>query len=303
MNRIDQYQTPSSETFRDPETIENQISNTRNRMDNTIEKLGDKLDPREYLSAAGDWAERHLGNFELGDVTAKCSSFGNRIATGIKENPVPTALIGTAAIMLLIPKRSKGDKGQSNDTGQNSRPLNYNDPHMNTEAKTQSAATNPYTQSSNGNGSDDGNRVWDSISEIPDKASALAKSASHVVAEKTKAGGEAITSTSKNLARKTGETARESKQRFERSTQESPGIVGAGALALGFLAAVALPRTRKENEFCGEASDELKSRIKKQIDDSTPSIKDLKKSSIEAVDSLGDQACEKVDETIAPETN
>ena len=272
-------------------------------MDHTIEKLGEKLDPREYLGAASDWAERSLESFEIDDITAKISSFGNRITTGIKDNPVPTALMGAAAIMLLIPKRSKENKEQSSQSLANPSAGRYNNPHQNNSAKSQPDQEGSPYRNSNGNTADDSNRVWDTLSEIPDRATSVAKNASSVVAEKTRAGGEAISNTSKALAQKTGKTARKSKEQFARSTQESPGLIGAGALALGFLAAVALPRTRREDELCGETSDQLKSRIKGKIDDVTPSIDDLKESSIEAVDSLADQACEKVDETIAPDSN
>ncbi|MDF1740059.1 MAG: DUF3618 domain-containing protein [Verrucomicrobiales bacterium] len=300
MNRIDQYSTPESETFRDPETIENQIVDTRKRMDHTIEKLGDKLDPREYLGAASDWAEKSFGEIDFDSIADNINSFGSKITTGIKNNPIPTALVGTAAVMLLLPKRSRNGSGGGDSAAQNDAGTpNYR----------QRVPYSAPVESMNGSGDSDGgraghhDRVWDKLSDLPEKTSSIAKDAGNLVAEKTRAGGEAISSTSQTLAKKTGETARKSKKRFERSTQESPGLIGAGALALGFLAAIAIPRTRKENELCGEASDQLKSRIKDRIDDATPSIEELKDSSIEKVDSLADEACEKVEEAIAPDSN
>lgn len=300
MNRIDQYSTPESETFRDPETIENQITDTRKRMDHTIEKLGEKLDPREYLGAASDWAEKSFGEIDFDNIAENITSFGSKITTGIKNNPIPTALVGTAAVMLLLPKRSRNEAGGSDSaTRDNTETPNYR----------QRVPYSAPVESMNGSG-DNGsartghhNHVWDKLSDIPEKTSSIAKDAGNLVAEKTRAGGEAISSTSKTIAKKTGETARKSKKRFERSTRESPALIGAGALALGFLAAIAIPRTRKENELCGEASDQLKSRIKDRIDDATPSIEELKDSSIEAVDALADEACGKVEEAIAPDSN
>ena len=53
-----------------------------------------------------------------------------------------------------------------------------------------------------------------------------------------------------------------SRDAFTRATDEAPLAVGAAFLGLGLIAGLALPRTRAEDEWMGEASDEFKDRAR-----------------------------------------
>lgn len=54
-----------------------------------------------------------------------------------------------------------------------------------------------------------------------------------------------------------------SRERFEDAVDQYPLAVGAGFLALGLLLGLALPETRREDEWLGEASDEAKEKAKR----------------------------------------
>ncbi len=259
MNRIETYQ--KEEEHRTTDALEDEIRTTRERMDHTLDKLSTKLNPERYIEGAGDWVKGKIDAVDTDSFKETAKRIGRKTSRFIADHPLPVAF-GALTVASLFTKRSDYDRKVKDP---------YIPAHPNTDGPT--GKINPTLdakvkqlpeQSENGtsNGNSDGKIAH----------------ATH-----------AVRSGLSTAAHKTGDT-------FTRGKDEYPAAMCLGAMALGFLAAFALPRTRRENEWCGETSDEIKQDVAdrghKFVDETKETIRHKK-------DELVGQAKEKTDEAIA----
>ncbi len=72
--------------------------------------------------------------------------------------------------------------------------------------------------------------------------------------------GERLSDTASHLGENIREGIHHTRERYDRAVDQYPLAVAAGALGVGILAGMLLPRTRAEDRFIGETSDEVKER-------------------------------------------
>ncbi|MBW8636680.1 hypothetical protein K1W69_05705 [Hoeflea sp. WL0058] len=88
----------------DAERIEDEIRNTRARIDMKMNELENKLSPSGFLNAA------------LGDGNEQVADLGNAMVKKAKENPVSALLIGAGLAGLYLASRSQSAKGGNDET-------------------------------------------------------------------------------------------------------------------------------------------------------------------------------------------
>lgn len=81
------------------ERLEDEIRNTRARIDMKMNELENKLSPSSFLNAA------------LGDGNEHIADLGNTMVRKAKENPVSALLIGAGVAGLFLASRSQNNKG------------------------------------------------------------------------------------------------------------------------------------------------------------------------------------------------
>ena len=94
-----QKQEPRSST-----EIESDIHTTRGRMDATLDELGDRLTARSLLNSALDWWESRGSGGRTGGATKDAYQ---SIARYVRENPIPSVLLGTGLVWMIIDATSE----------------------------------------------------------------------------------------------------------------------------------------------------------------------------------------------------
>ena len=79
--------------------IESDIHTTRGRMDATLDELGDRLTARSLLNSALDWWESRGSGGRTGGATKDAYQ---SIARYVRENPIPSVLLGTGLVWMII---------------------------------------------------------------------------------------------------------------------------------------------------------------------------------------------------------
>src|SRR5687767_954543 len=101
----------------DSEEIMANIAETRAQMDNTLDELSERLQPRHILDDVIDWFRSHrsssgggsgeklqkikrVAGKAAGQVKEKASTAGHAAYSGVRQHPIPALLIGAGISML-----------------------------------------------------------------------------------------------------------------------------------------------------------------------------------------------------------
>src|SRR5688572_15038885 len=99
---------PSSQN--DPEAIRSDINVTRRRMDDTMDALGDRLQPQHLLdeilgffrgSSNGESRLSHMRE----SITHSADTAMHAVTDSVKKNPIPALLIGAGVAWLIYESR------------------------------------------------------------------------------------------------------------------------------------------------------------------------------------------------------
>lgn len=249
--------------------IESGIRDTRQRMDSTLDELGQRLSPRSLLNSAMDWWE---DNKRIAAGRPVVKQAYHTFTRQVKSHPVPALLIGAGVTWLLLnPEDEELDgpvprRGYTTDGDEHTPPWFADRRAPETEA----------TQDDEGPGLV--NRIKDKASEAKEAVSGMldsAKSSLHGVedaAHTARQKAQHLYASSKRasheLVDKGSDLASQAREKLHRGYDTSvqqvrdavddyPLAVGAACLALGALVGVMLPRTRREDTMLGRKSDEL----------------------------------------------
>lgn len=243
--------TPEPTTLEDNRSsseIEADIRKTRGRMDSTLDALGDRLSARSLLNSALDWWESP-GEGNQGSAAVRNAA--GTLATQARRHPMPAVLIG-AGVAWLISESGDDDREParlSADSGRNRYPSNVD----------------------NGSGASAGDWVGDKVGDVKDAAASAIDSVrdkSHRIGDKIhEATGRLEERThgamdrGKSAVREVGHEMKEGyravEKKFAGACEDYPLAVGVAFAALGALAGLVIPRTRREDEWMGEQSDQL----------------------------------------------
>lgn len=249
---------------RDSKAIRSDIDRTRANMDETFAALDAKLTPSQLLLEG--W------NLFRGGSTAGASKLW-RVA---KEHPMPAAVVGLGLGWLLVESSRNEEKSRTGDYGYGRGAYGGSYGSAGTTgyatggyAGTRGYAGPDYDEESGGRLSDLKDKVKDAAGSAKDAVSG----AGHKVGDKV---GDAADWTKEHaldlghrakdqaytLRGKAGTQARRARIGFWQTMEENPLMVGAATLALGVIAGLAIPSTRKEDELMGETRDRLVDEVK-----------------------------------------
>jgi hypothetical protein len=172
------------------------------------------------------------------------------IVDTVTTNPVPSALVGIGLVWLWMNRRNGSGSGRRQ----------YGDRHRSAPR---------YDEIGPGSGSGESSDFdTDTNRGLPNKAAnALSEVAGQIqgaasnLAGKAKASVGGVVGQAQESAGRFADVAQHQAQRveerFNAALRENPLAIGAVALALGTAVGLAMPQTRKENEWMGEARDTL----------------------------------------------
>jgi ElaB/YqjD/DUF883 family membrane-anchored ribosome-binding protein len=244
--------------------IRESIEQTRANMTETIDELQERLSPshlkeqvkeqviEQYKQARETVREATIGKVEdmVDRVSDTMYETRRSIVDTVTGNPIPSALVGIGLAWLWMNRR--------NDSGSARR--RYDDRYRSAPKYDE---IGPRYRSGEGSDFDTdtsrhfvskaGNAVSEVAGEVQDAASNLAGKARATVTGTVDQAQESA----RHFADVAQHQAQRVEERFNAALRENPLAIGAVALALGTAVGLAVPRTRKENEWMGEARDTL----------------------------------------------
>lgn len=271
--------------------IRHSIEQTRSDLSETIDELQERLSPsnlkeqvkeqvmEQYRQARDSVREATIGKVEdmverVGDTMYEAR---RGVVDAVTANPIPSAM---AAIGLAWLWMNRADSPRSRFRyGSYGRRQRY-------------AEDGPYAAEGEGVGDGYASRYIDQTGHLASKAKeAVSNVAGQVQGSASDLAGKAkdtVSGVVNQAQQATGyvfdqaqSQARRVEQRFNSAMEQSPLAVGAVALALGTAVGLAVPTTRKENEWMGEARDTV----------------------VEKAQSLASDAIDKVQEAVGTSTD
>jgi ElaB/YqjD/DUF883 family membrane-anchored ribosome-binding protein len=255
------------------EAIRSGINVTRQRMDDTMDALGERLEPRHLLDEILGFFRRssHDGESRLAHMretlTDSCNTAVHTVTDTVRKNPVPALLVGAGLAWLIY--ESRRDKRVDRYAGDLS-PADYGDqerrydPDMHFDRP----LDYPSTLETETNRSDQGGSKLEHLKEqLSDNASA----ATSQVKETLSHAGEATREKVGELRERAGEIASRAKERTQQAytrtrdrvvttADQHPIETGLVALAAGLIAGLVLPTPNAVNRRVGPAADRLRDR-------------------------------------------
>lgn len=224
-----------SQSDKSPEDIEREIEQTRSRMSQNIDELGDRLKPESLKQEAKD-AIRDVAQNAVSNVGEQARRTGSRLVDVIRENPLPVIAVGAGVTWLLTQRSSSDVSGH--------RMARY-------------AYTGPERRQGEGKGIR--GRVGGTISGVKDKVSEAASGIAERATELASGTQERVGDIGSEARRQT----RRVKTNLEHVAEENPLLVAIGATVLGLALGLLLPGTERENELMGPARDQLMDRAER----------------------------------------
>ena len=242
------------------ERIRQQIGETRSDMSETIDAIQERLSisniseqVTEQVSNALETAKDTVYDATLGKVVtfmkqARDGIMHTSAGRTVMNNPLPFALIGAGAALLVYNNWGRGDMRQQRMAGYRTKP------YLTSEGREGRLSS----------GQPIGETISGAAGSITEKAShavdSLSQTASGAMESVTNAANSTLES-AKGVANRAYERAAElgttAQEKYEYYVDERPLAVAAAAAAVGAAIGFAIPATRYEGELVGETRDNL----------------------------------------------
>ncbi len=265
------------------EEIRSGIRHTRREMDDTLDELGDRLHPRNLLEDVFDFFREGspAGSVSRAGVARTSKRVGRSVVRELKAHPLPALLVGAGIAWWIIDAASDDEEdgphgGNGGDARRRTR-LAEDDYPESIYADPAPYGTATRSETGDGEGpASMGAKISEATASAKDKAADAASGiaekvsgAASAVGEKLSDAGDAVRSAvhsgkerggrySASVSRSTRRNASIAQDRFREVSDDYPLAVGGAFLAAGLLVGLLLPRTESEDEWMGEASDEVK---------------------------------------------
>lgn len=261
-----------------PETIRSDIDDTRRRMDNTMDALGDRLQPRHLLDELLGYLRGNSNDGEsrmtlMRDKFARsCDTAMHSVVDTVKSNPLPALVIGAGVAWMIYSTRRESsgrydfEDYSAEDTSRRydpdthyDRPLEY--PTGSGEGEWSAEASSKFGQMKEKLGekaSSATEQVKEKFSHAGEAAREKMGAAREKMSELRERAGEATA----HLRESTRDAYSRSRERIVSTANHHPLEVGLVALAAGLMAGLAMRTPDAVNRKVGPAADRLRSRTR-----------------------------------------
>jgi hypothetical protein len=257
-----------TEEIAESDVILTDINKTRESMDQTLDRIGERIKPRHLLD---DFLELFRSNGDkAGAIREKTANVlhsagdaagraAHAVADVVRQHPIPVLLIG-AGVGYAIYETRRGrrhDTGWRGDQGEAEWSQSVHEPAQCTD-EVESAAEAGSTEG--------GESAKEKIKGTIAAAGEQLQEQGRKIRDRASEGARAIGRKAHQLKDEVAHSAQRGyevgRAKFSEASQAHPLSVGLGFLAVGVLAGLAVPATRAEDEWAGEASDRVKQRAK-----------------------------------------
>ena len=259
---------PSPEEAEDAEAVRLRadIAQTREHIGSTIEALQQKLSPQALAEQATTAVrEATIGKVEnmVHRAEDTIQRTGYSLFDTLRDNPIPALMAGVGLTWLFLRRRTAMSYGRDyghRDTGIRTafrgREREYGrdfDEEPNDLVERAETAASDAGHAISDKASEVGHAISDKATEVGSAISDKANQVGHAISVKAHDAGQAI----KHYAEEAQETGRRAEDRVEQLYRDNPLAFGAVAIAAGTAIGLAIPISRREDEWMGAARDEL----------------------------------------------
>lgn len=261
----------------DTRALREDIERTRERMGETIEALGERLNPARIKQQVKD----NIREATIGRVHTMANNAKNRIEEGgrgvvatLRDNPIPAAMIVGGLGWLLFARR----RGDAEVPAVPQPVISDYEP-----AWTENAHGSLEAHDGQGRLAKVGGAIGDTASTVTHKVADSAGSAAHRVADTAssaahKVAGAASTVGSKvsrgvsSAAHTVASQARAQTHRAADAFETNPLVIGAIAAGVGLAIGLSLPSTERESRLMGDKRDELLGKAKERVSETRDKV-------------------------------
>lgn len=286
----------SSTETSESEAIRSDIEQTRESMDRTIDKIGERMRPRHLLDQLLDFFRSHNGEAAgaaAGSVLATVGKGAGRAASGVvtvvRRYPVPSLLIGAGITWAIVENRrryrgnghestyDKSAYGEQMEGGEWEVAQEFGEAE---EFHTSEVEAVPTVSTS----------VGEKLSNMGTSVKETMKEKTQRLKETTQKIGQRISESARSVGRSAQRGYTTSRRKFVEASDEYPIAMGVGFLAAGVLLGLALPHSRKEDQWMGRTADRTKQQAKERIQSKAQDLLDRGKQVASAATSAATQA-------------
>ncbi len=264
------------------ERIKADIEDRRAEMGQTLNEIQERLSPEHVMDQVKETVrEATIGKVErvmetvnekissvtepamdaMGRAGEKIMETGSSLTNTVRRNPIPFALVGLGVGMLIVNRvrNADGRTMRSRSYGSHEDEMGYGmaTPRYAGMGR-QYASSGEYAGKSRQYGGG-------ALKQMKNTASGMMHGASDLV--------HGTTETVSNLGHQAKEGALWAGRGLQRLMNENPLAVGAAAIAAGAAVGLALPRTRLEHEYMGEASERVVDKAQQVARDAMDKVK------------------------------
>jgi len=256
----------------DPNAIRADIAETRDRMSDTLDEIGERLNPHRVTEQVKDSIrEATIGRVEnmAQQAADRVNDTRRGIMDTIRENPVPAAMVGLGLGWMMWNGRSSSGSQTSRYRGPDGG-TDWNSRHAGAEAFGRTPgrgyAGDEYTDY-NTYGADEGGGIVDTIRDRATSIGGTVKDAAGNLTDTVKGAGGTLADRAQSVAGNVAQGTRTGARRVEDLFYGNPLLTGAVTLALGMAAGMAAPRTHPEVALMGDARDQVADRVRDTVEE------------------------------------
>lgn len=266
------------------EEIKAGIDETRAQMDGTLDELSERLRPRHLIDDLLDyWYERrHTPTTSSGSSTQGMKKAAGQVKDTAavvtktiyhqaQQHPLPALLIGAGIAALFMEGRSRSRsevdyteyETEESYEGSEIGPEGYALPHHYSEQGEESSSGIMSKMKDKGsNLAGKMGEGWQKTKERTSETTGALREKTGALKQKMSEKGSHMKEQAQHMKEQARHTYSQGVDSFKRTSNDYPLAVGVGCMALGVLAGMLIPSTRREDELVGAARDRLVERSK-----------------------------------------
>jgi hypothetical protein len=258
--------TPLKEDTRSSSEIKGDIRQTRDRLDNTLESLNQRLSPRSLVNDVLSWVEGYGAPQTSGGGSDAMKRGYQQVVRQIRGNPMPALLIGAGITWMILGAEDDDASETAQRTGRASDgpPFPFSPGASESVSSEQSGdsgiasvvkekARDAHQALSNAT-----EAVAGKVSELSSGVQSQTRSARSAISQGIRQSQRVGSGATRHLQKSSVQAG----DKFQEMMEEYPFAVAIGFLGVGLLTGLLLPRTRQEDKLVGEKSDQLLEQVK-----------------------------------------
>ena len=243
-----------------------EIRETRERMSETLDELGDRLNPnRLKAQVKSNIREATVGRVEnmARNAADRVNNTRHGVVDRIRDNPIPAAMVGIGLGWLFFGGRRESERTVWE------RSYVTSDEWDGTAYVGDVSATTPRLAQDDAAGG-----IGESVSRAPgvvdrvrDRVGSIGESVRDTTSDVAYSARERVSDVGERVGERASVVADRARDRFDHTLNENPMALGAVALAVGMAAGLAIPESRREREMMGGYRDHLVDRVRDTVAD------------------------------------